>query len=251
MKFITEFLDLIYPAVCKICGSNLDESRKACICQACWDKIKLIKPPYCCKCGIPMESHSFFYNNNNNALCSECKLGRLNFVDKVRSIAVFEGSMRGIIHLFKYKSKLALAHYISELTIDRIIDNEEFTGVIKDNECIIPVPLYKRKKREREYNQAEVIAKGINRYLGKQYLSNCLFRRKNTISQSNLDKKQRMLNVKNVFAVYSNGEIAGKKILLIDDVFTTGATINECAKVLLEAGALKVRALTIACAVLD
>jgi len=232
MKFVDSVLDLIFPPICKICGNKLDEKRKACICAECWGKIRIIKPPACVSCGKQLKiEHEIF--------CGDCSQSRMSFVDN-RSAAVYDDVMRAAIHLFKYGDKRKLGVVFGEMMAEFI----EKDGGLDDIDCIIPVPSFGRKRRD--FNQSALLAD----YLGKRFdlpvYKDVLFRATDTLPQHGLNRDERIQNVKGAFEIKNKDRIKWAVVLLVDDILTTGATADECARALLSADANSVRVFTLA-----
>jgi ComF family protein len=159
---------------------------------------------------------------------------------KAYSACLYEGTLKELIHVFKYKGRLALACVFSDIMMEYIKENPE----IMDADIITAVPLHKSRLKEREFNQSMVIANKINEKLGfpvKEILEKTV----KTKYQNELTKSERMTNLKGAFKVRENTGINGKRMLLIDDVMTTGATLNECAAAMLSSGAKSVTCFTL------
>ncbi len=231
--FLNGFLSLLFPLNCLICHRGLGSDNRKYLCPACWGKIRLIKEPVCSKCGRP----SF------PTVCSSCQnQKRKYFFSKARAAGVYEGVLRECIHFFKYQKKAYLARPLGEMLIDGMSNDED----LREADFLIPVPLDGRRFREREFNQAHLLAQVVSRDFKITISSRNLRRARRVPPQTQLSRKQREENVKGLFEVRSREEYKGRRILLIDDVFTTGATVNECARVLKEAGAEEVSVLTVA-----
>ena len=229
--FLNGFLSLIFPLNCLICRRGPGSDNGKYLCQACWRKIRLIKEPVCSKCG----------RSSFPTVCSSCQK-RKYFFSKARAAGVYEGVLRECIHSFKYQKKDYLACHLGGLLIDVMRRDKDF----RDVDFLIPAPLDGRRFREREFNQAHLLAQVVSRYFKIPISSRNLRRVRRVPPQTQLSRRQREENVKGLFQVRSREEYAGRKILLIDDVFTTGATVNECARVLRQAGAEEVSVLTVA-----
>ena len=214
MNQISEYiLGLIYPPTCGIC----DKFYKETICKKC--EIKLKK----------YEINSF--KKSKNEYFNECM-----------HIFKYEGIIREKLILYKFKDKSYLYKTFSEI----ILKNEKACAFLKNYDIIVPVPIHKKRMLTRGYNQTELIAQEIAKHTSLQIENKILLKRKNIISQSKLKKYQRKENVKNAFFAKNIEKILNKRILLFDDIYTTGSTINECSKVLKNAGAKKIGVLTIA-----
>jgi ComF family protein len=157
-------------------------------------------------------------------------------------VCLYGGVLKECIHLFKYNERLRLSRILSELMVDFIKTNRQ---IIDDVDIIVPVPLSAGRLWQRGYNQSEILARALAKELGLSF-SNALVKTKSTRPQSELKRDRRLNNVRGVFGIRRGARIAGKTILLVDDVLTTGSTLNECARILLESGAGRIRALTLA-----
>lgn len=155
---------------------------------------------------------------------------------------MYDGVLRDLIHKFKYKNRDYLSRFLGKLLKDTIQKHKELIDV----DYIIPVPMHWFKKLLRGYNQTELLALNISKYYGKAVLNNSLIRTKYTNSQIKLKKEERMGNIKGCFSVKYRETLKNKRVLLVDDVCTTGATINECSKALKKAGASKIYAVAVA-----
>ncbi len=230
-NFIDGFLSLILPLNCLICRKGLEPGNKKYLCNCCWAKIKLIEEPVCSRCGRPSAL----------SICSSCKTKRY-YYRTARAAGIYEGILRECIHLLKYGKKVCLAKPLGKL-LKELMGND---GNLRKADLLVPVPLDKRRYREREFNQSHLLAKAVNRYFKIPISSRNLRRTRTTLPQTQLNRKQREENVRGLFRVAKAKEYRGKVILVVDDVFTTGSTVNECAKVLSRAGAQEVHVLTVA-----
>lgn len=214
---ITHLLDLIYPHICLVCKTRLAEEG---LCQNCLGNIRRVNGAVN---QIRYEKTGIYYK-------------------RVYSAALYEGVLKEAIQLFKYKSRLSLGKLFSKLLIEFAETNLD----MKQFDLIAPVPLHSVKLREREFNKAKILAGPLAARFGIRLSTGSLERAKATPPQSNLKKNERLQNPKGVFCVRNPRLFYKKRILLIDDVFTTGATTNECAKILLSSGAKSVSVLTLA-----
>lgn len=213
MKIIETILNLIYPNVCGFCGDINNEN----ICTECSKKIEKYKI-----LGIEKSTSKY--------------------IEQQCFIYKYEGEIRESILKFKFQEEA----YLYKTFVKIILDNLEVCKYIKKFDIIIPVPIHRKRRLERGYNQSELIANEISKQLIINIEKSILIKIRNNPKQSTLKLEERKSNVKNVYEVKQNQKIKDKKILLIDDIFTTGNTVNECAKKLKEAGANKVSVLTIA-----
>ncbi len=174
-------------------------------------------------------------------LCGPCRRN-FYFFDFARTVSVFEDPLREIIHAFKYQKRLSLSRPLAQRLA------ESFLGMAAqfDADGVVPVPLYPSRKRERGFNQAEALARHFCRRVNLPLLGKSLSRIRPTLIQAGLSRRERRLNMRGAFRVKRPEILRGKKILLMDDVFTTGATLNECSRILKEAGVARVSVLTLA-----
>ncbi|MER3446185.1 MAG: hypothetical protein C4291_04800 [Candidatus Dadabacteria bacterium] len=235
-------LDFIFPSVCPFCESVSKDRR---VCNNCLSEIRFIKGgSICLRCGVPFDLTE---TSDQDArvesvpahLCGECLLGRFYF-DKARSVAFYYGLLRDMLHKFKYQGKLNLGEALSNILIENFPDDLDMPDII------IPVPLYIGRLRKREYNQSVVLGEGLSRYLRVSFNPFVLRRVRDTRPQfeiKNGDEKRK--NVRGAFSLRDSREIKEKSVLIIDDIFTTGSTIDECARVLLDFGASRVQVVTL------
>lgn len=233
MNFLEELLDLVFVPRCLECGGKLDEERRACLCGRCWSRIRLIEPPSCVSCGKQLAS-------DLDPLCGDCRTETRFFTDN-RSAAVYDGVMRNAIHLFKYKDKRKLGRHFGEMSVQALSSSGGLAGI----DCVLPVPIYRKKRRD--FNQSEVLARFIGEGFGLPVHSDVLVRSKDTRPQHELSRGERRQNVSGAFSVKNRQKLDSASILLVDDIFTTGATANECAAAILSGSNAKlVRVFTLA-----
>lgn len=233
LNFLRAIINLLFPIRCVICNSYEFQSN---VCEFCWEKLTFITKPYCAIC-----SHPFEYENDDKAICGNCIQTKPNY-DKAISILKYDDYSKDLIHNFKYKDQLHILNYFVSLMLNMGKD------LIEQADIIIPVAMHKHKLLKRGYNQAALIAMNIAKNKKIKYLPQAIIKIVNTDSQAGLKKSQRIKNIKNSFKLNSKfiNEIKGKRVLLIDDVITTGATIEECCKVLKFAEPSKLFVLTLA-----
>jgi competence protein ComFC len=232
--------ELIYPNCCLGCRNRIPASgQQNLICSGCWDKIERNLPPFCAVCGRHLTPEAITKN-----ACPSCSTRKTNFYfDRAFSPCVYTGGVKKLIHEFKYSGKDYLGKPLGEL-MNTFIRQYQFP--IKHLDFIIPVPLHASRKRQREFNQAEILSQEIAREFNKKVLADTLIRVKPTKTQTELTFPERCQNVEKSFAVIKPELILDANLLLIDDVLTTGATANEAARCLKEAQAGKVLLLTLA-----
>ena len=226
---------LFFPAECRICDTPLTGFTRIPVCDACLNTPQPLDADYfCASCNAPFQNS---FALDAQGVCALCRSGLLGF-DRASSFGFYDGALRSLIHLFKYSGMRPLAGRLSGLLERalRIDDHYDF---------IVPVPLHWRRRWRRGFNQAELLARGVARHRGIP-LINALRRGKATMDQAALTSAGRRRNVVGAFQPRKGIEIQGKRILLIDDVFTTGATASACALALKRAGAASVSLLTLA-----
>lgn len=234
---VKSFINLFYPLSCYICRVRLSPLRDIPLCDQCLQGIQFNPSPFCRRCG----THLPAFSQKEAYYCKKCRTTPYYF-KRAFSVCVYDGIVKQCIHLFKYKRKLALARFLCRL----LIDFTQSFIVIEKIDLIIPVPLHPRKLRQRQFNQAGILAKALSRAFNKRLKHNALVKIKDNPAQVNLPQAKRIKNARGCFRVKSLPAVKGKNILLIDDVLTTAATVNECAKVLRQAGAKKIEVLTLA-----
>lgn len=237
LQFVEKFVEfLLFPSFCQLCGRFLERRRERVVCHQCWERIILPPKGHCLRCG------RFYEAESTALLCLDC-LRKPPYFEIHRSAFPYEGVLREIILLFKFKNYSYLARPLAEQTLKQLGDE---TGLWDELELLLPVPLHPRREKERGYNQAQLLAQIIGEHLGLKCEFRVLQRFVNSPPQSLLEGKKRWDNVKNAFKVRSTEKVKDKIVGLVDDIYTTGATLNECSRVLLEAGVREVRAITTA-----
>ncbi len=226
--------DLLFPRVCVGCG-QAPEATARYFCWDCLAHLAWIKPPFCHCCGDPIagsSAHAFH--------CASCQADRPHF-DLARAAARYRGVMQSALQEFKYHRATWLSHDLGQLLLAawRVY----YMPLALDTLCYIP--LHSTKERERSYNQAELLARELHK-TSHIRLQQLLIKTRPTPTQTHLTARARRANIKSSFAVTKKGAAAGRRVLLIDDVMTTGATVNECARTLKQAGAEAVYVLTVA-----
>jgi ComF family protein len=218
-------LDLLLPRVCAACGRPLHSGDEAVICRRCWSRVDSLPAPQCPRCGHPAAARNS---------CEWCAL-LPPFVRAVRSVcSATSGAGPAIIAALKYDGWTAAADGMAErmarLTWPR--------DVLEERAAVVPVPLAASRARERGYNQSEVLARGLARWWGVPVWTECVVRARGTATQTRLTPDERRRNVRGAFrAVPGTVNFRGAHLVLVDDVITTGATLNECATALHDAGA--------------
>jgi len=231
--FKEALLDIIYPIGlrCLLCKSRDDNLISGWLCRSCMDNLPFVVPPVCPKCGKPVLVEG--------DICPDC-LQTYHPYYQAMSILEYRRGVPELIHRYKYLGERVLAKPMIEWMTQ---------GVKKKGwhfDIIVPVPLHRKKQRMRGFNQAAILAQGIGRNLSKQVICNNLIRVQDTPAQAVLDKQERMANLQDAFKVVDPKAFKGKTVLLVDDVYTTGATVDQCSRILLGAGVYRVYVLTLA-----
>ena len=219
---------------CAVCDELLDRPSSGCVCPRCWRGIIPITPPFCERCGDPLARVAHV---DRNAPCASCR-SRPSPIDRCRAIGEYDGVLREIVHALKYKGRRSLARPLAVRMRARGAD------LLDSADVVVPVPLHWWRQYRRGFNQACDLARSLG-----MPVADVLIRTRRTRAQVELPADRRRTNVRGAFRLGSRRSrtlIAGRTIVLVDDVSTTGATLEECAKVLKEAGAANVYALTAA-----
>lgn len=228
---LKKILDLLFPKgySCIVCSEEIFDSPYG-ICKSCEKKLPYLKGNLCLHCSDYVLGAGYY--------CKRCK-GKKFICD--RAIAPFEysGIAKKLILGLKYSNKKYYAEFIAKFIADCITENK----LVFD--YIVAVPLCEKRLKSRGYNQAFLLAQQISKILNKPLLENVLIRVKETPTQTVLNKQERLLNMKDAFKVKNKKLIKGKTILIVDDVYTTGATIDSCSKVLKDGGAMAVYCVTV------
>jgi competence protein ComFC len=247
--WIDAALDLIYPPVCRSCDQHLSrrvdaQGLERWLCTDCAEQLHAIKPPYCSRCGEAYDGALEVGFRCEN--CSDRELAFEFAIAPWRS----QGVARDLILAFKYGRDLSLRGCMGDLLLP-IFQEPRLQAEPLHEWLLVPVPLHATRLRDREFNQSEEIALRAARVLGSQVI-NPLLRRRDTGHQASLSRAARLTNLRSAFALKrawkkSGGRLVGRKVLLVDDVFTTGATADACARILRrDAGVEKVVVITVA-----
>ncbi|HSA60941.1 MAG TPA: ComF family protein [Nitrospiraceae bacterium] len=235
--FLRQAMRFLLPVDCATCGSALADDPIPLFCTNCWGAISPLPHSRCARCDRPFASPvATAYSPGH--VCQSCAERPPSYT-RAWTLYPYLSPLRDAICLLKYRGKVALASPLARLMTDRLPPLDAL-------DLIIPVPLHPQRLREREFNQSLLLADRIARYLNAPVFLDNLSRIIPSPAQTTLSRKDRLKNLRGAFAVRHADSIAGKRILLIDDVFTTGATVNECAKTLRKAGSGDVFVLTLA-----
>jgi ComF family protein len=225
---------LLYPPVCTICAANIGAGEY--LCTSCDAKTARIVPPFCAKCSEPFEGAI-----TGPFICANCA-HRIIYFDAAVAAYRSRGIVRQIIHDFKYNRQIHLRHLVAHW-LGSALDDPRLRG--RRFDVAVPVPLHPARKRERGFNQATFLAELLSAQISIQWRP-LLERIRYTTTQTALDRSERMENLHNAFRLRKNMNVQDLRVLLIDDVMTTGSTLSECARILKSAGAISVHAVTAA-----
>jgi ComF family protein len=230
----TRLLNIFFPPQCLNCDIRVPTHGTLCI--PCWQKIQFISEPMCHCCGFPFE-----YDIGNEALCGACLFERPSYAHARAAFRYDEHSSK-LVTRFKYSDHTHLARVYSVWLAKAAGE------LLAQSDIIIPVPLHYFRFVHRRFNQSALLAHALSKKTNIKHRPDIIKRKRNTASQTGLTRSQREKNVKGAFSISERGKriIKGKKILLVDDVMTTGSTIEQCAKSLIKAGAMQVNVLTLA-----
>ncbi len=218
-------VDLLLPPLCPSCFAEIDAVQG--VCGACWSEIGFIEPPVCDRLGTPLS-----VDPGEPVESPFAALDRGHY-DRVRAVARHDGPARAIVHGLKYRDRLDVVRLMARLMA------RSGAALIAEADLVVPVPLHWRRRLSRRFNQSAEIARRLAATAGKPYLPDAVIRRQSTRQQVGLTQRQRAANVRRAFSVpdAAVAQVAGRHVLLIDDVFTSGATASAAARVLKRAGA--------------
>lgn len=228
-----------FPSDCRLCSTPLTNISRLPVCPSCLQAMVPLAGSTCEICGERLSDISV----SQNQTCPACQEARPHFVKAV-AYGAYDGELRELIHLLKYERVEPAAGVLGRMLAQAI----QKLGPIADSILVVPVPLYRSKRRERGFNQAELIARAAlkGEFFGCELRADLLERTRPTVSQIGLTRPQRIENIRGAFRVPHLNRVAGRRVLLVDDVLTTGTTASECARVLRKAGAEKVWVATVA-----
>ena len=229
-------LSFFYPEICQSCGREPATAGQGYVCSGCWKNVRFIESPFCERCGLPFEGEI-----TESFECGNCAQMDLHF-SQARSAVAARGLVLDIIHRYKYQRALWFEAFLADLLVRQAAPHL----IRAPWDMIIPVPLHRLKREEREFNQAERMAFHLSSATGIPMESRTLKRVEPTLTQTALTRAERASNVRRAFALHKPPSLKAKRVILVDDVFTTGATTSACAKVLKAAGAADVAVWTVA-----
>lgn len=232
---------LVFPAPCRICARMLDTGNRIPFCRACIGELTQTLPePQCARCGRPIVS-SAVTEGVSAPQCHLCRLGAYDF-DFVRSFGAYSPSMARAILMLKYGEITPLGGWFAS----RLAEMAERSAEAFVADVVVPVPLHPSRLRERGYNQAELIARPLARRLRIPFRSYLLVRTRPRPDKVRLTRRERWETVRGAYAMHQLAKVDKLRVILVDDVFTTGATLDACSRALRGAGAVRVAGLTVA-----
>jgi ComF family protein len=229
--FVDPVLSVVFPSLCVHCEKARDLPRRGPLCSGCWEDLPRHRGQVCA-CGQPLGAP---------APCGRCRRG-LSPIARGASLGPYEGPLRSVLHALKYGDQTRAAERLA----DALAADPSVRSLGGADTVLVPVPLHPRRRNERGYNQSELLARALSRRLGLGLAAGALVRRKDTAPQTGLSAAARRQNVSGAFAVRRRALVVDRPVILVDDVFTTGATARACALALRAAGAHEVRLLTVA-----
>jgi ComF family protein len=232
-------LSFFYPQCCQICGQHRATPKEGYVCESCRarpDGVRFVRPPLCDRCGFPYQGEI-----TGTFACANCVDLDLHF-SRARAAVVATDLVLDVIHRYKYRRSMWFEEFLADLLVSQALPE------LKQDrwDWVVPVPLHPVKRREREFNQAERLAARLGAAAGLPLNTGLLRRVEATQTQTMLNRHERVANVRNAFAPTQKCCLNGERLVLVDDVLTTGATTNACARVLQKAGAGEVCVWTVA-----
>jgi competence protein ComFC len=237
-KMLDGLWNLMYPETCFLCSAPVARQRDCGICDPCWQKVIALKilPPRCASCGLPFYS----FEERSEHLCGDCIQNMPPYAG-ARAYGHYSAELSRVVQELKFSGRQNLIGLLAPLLADAFSD----TWSRDEFDLIVPVPLHPKRKRDRGFNQAELLAVSLGRLIAIP-CRKALRRIRATLPQVGLTHSQRLENVHKAFRCSAPQHISKRRILLIDDVMTTGATVECAAQALMDAGALRVSVLTVA-----
>lgn len=230
---------VLFPALCRICDAPLPGASRIPICANCLSQFQQIPAPFCEKCGRPFAS--LYAGASRNPLCHLCRRGVYDF-DLARSFAAYDDAMVRAVTLMKYNAIAPLGNWFAA-RLAELLARQPLT---LSPDAVVPVPLHAARLRERGFNQAELIARPLARQLKLPLNAALLVRTRPRPNRLKLSRKERWRTVRGAYAVREGVEVDNLRLLLVDDVYTTGATLDACSRALRRAGAAVVVGVTVA-----
>ncbi len=235
-SLLTGLLDAILPPNCILCRNYHPRTRTNPVCPSCVQALPFNTPPFCLKCSRHLD------HGNHNGICASCH-DHPPIFDEAWGMIRYEGMAKDLLHRFKFHDKTSLRHAFGDI-IETFLTHYSIS--FDRDSILMPIPLHPLRLRERGYDQALLLANAISSVTELPVLHSHLIRVRNTPHQTGLNQKERFTNITGAFKIKPSSTVQNKKIILVDDLLTTGATVNEAAKALKAGGANKVSVLTLA-----
>jgi len=235
-RWLDAALAFCYPEICQVCGKSRATPEQCFVCEKCSARLRRVQDPFCRRCGLPSQGAI-----TTSYECANCQELRLSF-SSARAAIIANDVALDLIHKFKYQR----GAWFEPLLAGLLIESARTELAAGGWSCIVPIPLHPTKQREREFNQAERIARRLGAATGLPVRTDRLRRVLPTRTQTLLSRQERMENVRHAFAADGAEGLDGDRVVLVDDVLTTGATADACSRVLLKAGAAEVCVWTVA-----
>ena len=237
---------VLFPADCRVCGDPLAAFSRVPVCESCWNKLPEQSGPLCARCGESLGVSDF--GESGDEYCRPCRMVPPEF-ERAVAHGLYTDTLRSLLHLLKYDGLEPVALRLGALLAGQVAAIEELPARM----VVVPVPLYEGKRRERGFNQAELLARAVCAAMRRlrpewkgELAPKALMRQRATESQAGLTVHERRRNLRGVFSAPMPGRLRGRDVLLIDDVYTTGATARACSAALKKAGAARVWVATVA-----
>ncbi|MGH9585621.1 MAG: double zinc ribbon domain-containing protein [Acidobacteriaceae bacterium] len=237
---------ILFPADCRICGDPISSFSRVPVCPSCWNDLPLQSGPLCARCGESLGVSDF--GEGGDEICRPCRVVAPEF-ERAVAQGLYSGSLRSLLHLLKYDGLEPIAAKLGAMLAAQVAAISELPPAM----LVVPVPLYKRKRRQRGFNQSLLLARGLCEAMGQlrpewrgEIVAEMLLRERETKSQAELTPAQRRRNLRGVFSVSEPERLRERDVLLIDDIYTTGATARACSQALKKAGAARVWVATVA-----
>jgi ComF family protein len=245
---VDNMTSVVLPADCRVCGDPLFDLARIPVCSSCWNDLPPQSTSLCSRCGEDLSVSDFGQMPSEGILCRQCRLVEPTFELAVAH-GVYQGTLRALLHLFKYEGLEPIALRLGELIAERLAA----VAGLPHRMLVVPVPLFRKRRRERGFNQAELLARAANSAMRRlrsswegEFAAGVLARQRATESQAGLSQHERRRNLRGAFFVPAPSQVRGRDVLLIDDIYTTGATARACSQVLKRAGANTVWVATVA-----
>ena len=240
LKYLSWAIDFFIPRSCPLCQDPHPYGTREVLCRTCQTALERSEPPWCPKCGKPFHSRMTLAHSPNH-ICEDCQKFP-PFYDSARSVGPYNGLFRELIHLMKYRGYTSVATELGAM-LSHLARRELRKPLPPENILVTFVPIDRDRWKDRGFDQAKILAQSTARHLEMNF-AETIVRKKTTSPQTSLSASRRKKSLRGVFSVKSPDSVTGKRVLLVDDVITTGSTASACARELKQAGAASVDVLT-------